>query len=138
MTDSSGFGKGRRAFLIEDNERNQRLVRAVLESAGWEVEVAPDGETGLARLAEGLPDVLLLDIGLPHMDGFEILQRVRGMPGADRTPVIAVTSFAHPDEVRRIRESGFTNYLAKPFQVQALLDLVQTAVLTAESGGRET
>ncbi len=133
MTDSSGFGAGRRAVLIEDNERNQRLVRAVLESVGWEIEIAPDGETGLTRLAEALPDVLLLDIGLPHMDGFEVLRRFRQLPNADRTPVIAVTSFAHADEVRRIQESGFTDYLAKPFQVRALLDLVQAVVLAAES-----
>ena len=136
MTSEPGFGTGRRAFLIEDNERNQRLVRAVLESAGWELEIAAEGEVGLARLAEGLPDVLLLDIGLPHMDGFEVLQRFRQLPGRERIPVIAVTSFAHADEVRRIQESGFTSYLAKPFQVQALLDLVQSVVLAAESSRR--
>lgn len=138
MTSEPGFGTGRRAFLIEDNERNQRLVRAVLESAGWDLEIAAEGEVGLARLAEVVPDVLLLDIGLPHMDGFEVLQRFRQLPGTERTPVIAVTSFAHPDEVRRIRESGFTSYLAKPFQVQALLDLMQSVVLAAESSHRES
>jgi CheY-like chemotaxis protein len=133
VTEPPGFGVGRRAFLVEDNDRNQRLVRAVLESAGWTVEIASDGENGLVRLAAGLPDVLLLDIGLPHMDGFEVFRRFRQLPGAERTPVIAVTSFAHADEVRRIQESGFTSYLAKPFQVRALLDLVQAVVLAAEA-----
>ena len=137
MTLPSGFGVGRRAFLIEDNERNQRLVRAVLESAGWTVEIAPDGESGLARLAAELPDVLVVDIGLPHMDGFEVFSRFRQIAGAERTPVIAVTSFAHADEVRRIQESGFTSYLAKPFQVRALIELVQAVVVAAESSGGE-
>ena len=137
MTEAPPFGSGRRAFLVEDNERNQRLVRAVLESAGWEVGIASDGESGLARLStEALPDVLLLDIGLPHMDGFEIFERFRQLPGTAKTPVIAVTSFAHADEVRRIQESGFTSYLAKPFQVRALLDLVQAVVLAAEASSQ--
>jgi CheY-like chemotaxis protein len=104
----------KRILLIEDNEQNRYLVTFLLESRGWEVFHAVDGPAGLALAVELEPVLILLDIQLPGMDGYEVATRLRTDPRLDQIPVVAVTSYAMPGDRERCLASGCNGYLEKP------------------------
>jgi two-component system cell cycle response regulator DivK len=111
---------GRRILVVEDNALNLKLVRDVLEFAGYDVIEARSGEDGLRAAQEAPPDLVLLDLQLPGIDGIETLHRLRqGSPGRD-VPVVAVTAFAMAEDRRRAAEAGFDGYVEKPISVRAL------------------
>ena len=111
---------GATVLVVEDNDRNLRLVRDVLEHAGYRVVVASTGETGVDLAVEQPPDLVLLDLGLPGIDGHEALRRLRASPRTHRLPVVAVTAYAMPADRLRALEAGFDGYLEKPLDVLAL------------------
>jgi CheY-like chemotaxis protein len=115
-------------LIVEDNERNLKLVRDVLGFAGFSVLEACDAEAGieLARLQK--PDVVLMDINLPGMNGFEALAALRADTLTASIPVLAVTAYAMTDDRARILAAGFDGYVEKPLDVRALPGQVQALI----------
>jgi two-component system, cell cycle response regulator DivK len=101
-------------LVIEDNEQNLYLTTFILQKNGHEIIQASNGETGIAQAARTLPDLILLDIQLPGMDGYKVAEELRRIPGISQTPIIAVTSYAMPGDRERILAAGCTSYIEKP------------------------
>ena len=112
-------------LLVEDNERNRKLVRDVVGVAGYETLEAGDGEAALGLARERRPDLILMDINLPGIDGVEALARLRADPSTAAIPVVALTAYAMKDDRARILAAGFDGYLEKPVDVRALPDQVE-------------
>lgn len=107
-------------LIVEDNARNMTLVRDVLGHAGYRTLEARDGEQGVALARSHRPDLILMDIQLPGMDGIEALARLRGNAATAGVPVVALTAMAMKDDRERFLAEGFQGYLEKPIDVQEL------------------
>jgi two-component system, cell cycle response regulator DivK len=107
-------------LIIEDNERNLKLVRDVLQFNGFRTAEARTAEEGLALARSRAPDLVLLDLQLPGIDGMEAFQKLRESPPTAATPVVAVTAFAMKDDRERVLRAGFNGYLEKPISVREL------------------
>ena len=105
-------------LLVEDNDKNLKLARDVLEFAGFRVLVAMTGEEAVLRAREALPDLVLMDLQLPGMDGFEVLRRLRGDDATATIPVVALTAFAMQQDRERASGASFEGYLVKPIDVR--------------------
>ena len=105
-------------LLVEDNPRNLKLARDVLEFAGFTVACADSGEGGVALAASALPDLILMDIQLPGIDGYAALEQIRENRATTHIPVIALTAFAMHGDRDRVLSSGFDGYLEKPISVR--------------------
>jgi two-component system, cell cycle response regulator DivK len=114
-----------RILVVEDNPKNLKLVRDVLEFSGYQVFAATTGEDGVRLAAEVSPDLVLMDLQLPGIDGAEALRRLRTGAGTRDVPVVAVTAFAMPEDRRRAFDCGFNGYLEKPISVHSLPQQVQ-------------
>ena len=111
----------RRILVVEDQEDNRRIVRDLLTSAGYEMIEALDGEAAV-RLAEAeRPDLILMDIQLPVLDGHEATRRIKQNPELRAIPVIVVTSYALSGDEEKAHAAGCDAYVAKPFSPRALL-----------------
>ena len=108
-----------RILVVEDNPKNLKLVRDVLTYSGHEVIEATSGEDGVRLAAEESPDLILMDLQLPGIDGAEALRQIR-VSGNSDVPVVAVTAFAMNDDRERAFESGFNGYVEKPISVRSL------------------
>ena len=104
-----------RALIIEDSRTQARQLAALLEQEGFEVEVAPDGERGLAACAARPPDAVLCDIVMPGINGFEVCRRLRARPETRDLPVMLMTSLADTADVVRALAAGADNFVTKPF-----------------------
>lgn len=105
-------------LIVDDNEKNTKLARDVLRFAGFRTVEASSGEAGVTLAGEQLPDVVLMDIRLPDMDGTEAAQRLKSDPRTARIPVVALTSFAMKGDRERFLAEGFDGYLEKPISVR--------------------
>lgn len=105
-------------LVVEDNPRNLKLARDVLEFAGFSVVVATTGEEGVERARTELPDVILMDLQLPGIDGYAALELIRGHGPTAHIPVVALTAFAMRRDRERVLTSGFSGYLEKPISVR--------------------
>jgi len=111
-------GPARRVLVIEDNDDARETLRNVLQLLGHEVHEACDGDAGVAEARRLMPDVALIDIGLPGIDGYEVARRIRAdVPGAR---LVAVTGYGQPDDLERARAAGFDVHLVKPVDPQQL------------------
>jgi signal transduction histidine kinase len=116
-----GPARARRVLLVEDNPDARGTLAALLESAGHEVHVAEDGPAGLAAALSLRPDTLILDIGLPRMNGLELARRIRDAGGVDWQPLlIAVTGYGQPQDRGKAMEAGFDHHLVKPVRWEGL------------------
>jgi two-component system cell cycle response regulator DivK len=104
----------RTVLLIEDNEQNSYLATFLLESNGYRVVAAGSGALGIAQARTFVPDVILLDIQLPGMDGYEVARQLRRIEAIAHTPIIAVTSYAMPGDREKALAAGCTGYIEKP------------------------
>jgi two-component system cell cycle response regulator DivK len=111
-------------LYIEDNYHNRRLVRKILESRGYSLVEAEDGLTGLTMARDLRPPLILLDIGLPGMDGLEVVAELKSDADVKDIPVIAVTASAMVGDRERFLAAGCDDYLSKPVQVMELIDKV--------------
>jgi two-component system cell cycle response regulator DivK len=111
----------KRILVIEDTEDNRQIVRDLLESAGYELIEALDGIEGVAAAEREQPDLILMDIQLPGIDGYEATRRIRAVPALARVPIIAVTSYALSGDEAKTRAAGCDGYVAKPFSPRQLL-----------------
>lgn len=114
----------RRILLIEDNDDSRESLRVLLESAGHEVYEAADGVTGVQRAVETRSEVVLIDLGLPGLDGYEVAARIRKAPGCSASMLIAVTGYTQSEYRERARSAGFRGYLVKPIDVSMLQRLI--------------
>jgi len=112
-------------LLVEDNPRNLKLARDVLEYAGFAVIAVTTGEEALPAAREAMPDVILMDLQLPGIDGHAALQQLRDDPRTAGIPVVAVSAFAMQADRERALGSGFDGYLEKPISVRDLPDQVR-------------
>jgi two-component system cell cycle response regulator DivK len=114
-----------RILVVEDTEDNRRIMRDLLTGAGYDLMEANDGPAGWAMAASQLPDLILMDIQLPVMDGYEVTRRIKADPALRHIPVIAVTSYALSGDEAKSRQAGCDAYIAKPFSPRRLLALVR-------------
>lgn len=105
-------------LIIEDNPRNLKLARDVLEHAGYGTLEATTAEHGLALARAHRPDLVLMDVQLPGMDGVQALERMRADPSTNAIPVVALTAFAMKEDRARFIAAGFDGYLEKPIRVR--------------------
>jgi CheY-like chemotaxis protein len=108
---------GNLVLVVEDNEINMELVRDVLGAKGYRTLEATSGEAALEVVQNQAPDLILLDIQLPGMDGYTTLQRLRAMPAAAETPVVALTAQAMEGDRESFLAAGFDGYISKPIDV---------------------
>jgi two-component system cell cycle response regulator DivK len=111
----------KRILVIEDTEDNRQIVRDLLESAGYALIEALDGLEGVAAAEREHPDLILMDIQLPGIDGYEATRRIRAVPALATVPIIAVTSYALSGDEAKTRAAGCDGYVAKPFSPRQLL-----------------
>ena len=111
----------KRILVIEDTEDNRQIIRDLLTSVGYELIEAVDGAEGVAMAQTHIPDLILMDIQLPVIDGYEATRRIRAIPDLVKVPIIAVTSYALSGDEAKTREAGCDGYVAKPFSPRQLL-----------------
>lgn len=116
--------KQKTVLYIEDNFHNRRLVRKILESRGYSIVEAEDGISGLEMVRDLEPPVILLDIGLPGMDGLQVVAKIKADVKLKHIPVIAVTASAMRGDRERFLAAGCDDYLSKPVRAMELLDKV--------------
>ena len=109
-------------LVAEDNAVNRELLREFLEIRGYTVEEACDGQEALRMIEHTHPDILLLDIGMPVLDGFGVIRKIRENPRLATLPVLAVTAYAMQGDQEKIMKSGFNGYLSKPVNARSLAE----------------
>jgi two-component system, cell cycle response regulator DivK len=112
---------GKRILLVEDQEDGRRIVRDLLASSDYALVEAKTGEEGLALAEQERPDLILMDIQLPGMDGYEVTRRIKANSALSHIPIIAVTSYALSGDERKAYAAGCDDYVAKPFSPRALM-----------------
>ena len=120
-----------RVLVVEDNAANMTLATFLLESAGHAVIAATDAETGLTLALEEQPDIVLMDIQLPGMDGLQATALLKQDEATRRIPVIALTALAMKGDEERIRAAGCDGYIAKPLSYREFLATVSTHLMVA-------
>jgi two-component system cell cycle response regulator DivK len=108
-------------LVIEDNEKNLKLAAFLLLKQGYEVQTAINAEEGIALANAEQPDLILMDIQLPGMDGIQATQVLRSNPSTEHIKIIALTAFAMDGDQQRILEAGFDSYISKPIRYQSFL-----------------
>ncbi len=115
----------RRILIVEDQEDNRKILRDLLTSAGFALLEATTGEEGVHLAEAERPDLILMDIQLPGLDGYEATRRIKANPSLRNIPIIAVTSYALSGDDAKAREAGCDAYVTKPFSPRALLAKVR-------------
>lgn len=115
----------KRILYIEDNEQNLYLVKFLLEKHGYEVYAAMDGQEGVERADELRPDLILLDIQLPRMDGYAVARRLRVNPNLAEIPIVAVTSYAMAGDRDKALGAGCNGYIEKPINPDTFMQQVE-------------
>lgn len=116
---------GARILVIEDNPANLELARYLLHARGHSVDCASEGLEGIARAQAGLPDLVLSDIGMPDIDGYEVLRRLRADPACHHIAIVALTAYSMPGDQARAMSSGFDGYLSKPVDPETFVQQVE-------------
>ena len=115
----------KRILIVEDTEDNRQILRDLLTAAGYGLLEAVDGEQGVAMAKAEKPDLILMDIQLPQIDGYEATRRIKADPALRHIPIIAVTSYALSGDEEKTRAAGCDAYIAKPFSPRQLLAKVR-------------
>ena len=111
----------KRILMVEDTEDNRQIMRDLMASTDYVLLEAVNGEDGVAKAASERPDLILMDIQMPVMDGYEATRRIKANPAISHIPVIAVTSYALSGDEAKTRAAGCDGYVAKPFSPRLLL-----------------
>ena len=112
-------------LLVEDQEDNRQILRDLLASAGYDMAEAENGQEALAAVAQHKPDLILMDIQLPVIDGYEATRRIKADPATRHIPIVAVTSYALAGDEAKTRDAGCDGYIAKPYNPRDLLQKVR-------------
>jgi len=111
----------KRILLVEDQEDGRRIVRDLLAASDYALIEAKTGEEGLALAEQERPDLILMDIQLPGLDGYEVTRRIKANPALSHIPIVAVTSYALSGDEQKAYAAGCNDYVAKPFSPRALM-----------------
>jgi len=111
----------KRILVVEDQPDNRQIIRDMLAATDYEVTEAENGEQALAAIAKQRPDLILMDIQLPIMDGYEATRRIKADPALKMIPIIAVTSYALSGEEQKARAAGCDDYFPKPYSPRQLM-----------------
>ena len=114
-----------RVLIVEDDRVSQKMARDALRAAGYETDEVDTGELALQKVAEGTPDLIVMDVRLPGIDGLETTRRLKADPMTAAIPIVAVTAHAMPEDESMIREAGCDAYMPKPLRFSALLRVVR-------------
>lgn len=120
--------------LVEDNEDNRDMLSRRLQKKGYDVAIAVNGEDALIVVRNEIPDLVLMDISLPVMDGFEATRRLKADEGTRRIPIIALTAHAMSGDREKAIEAGCDDYDTKPVELPRLLSKIQTLLGIKEQG----
>ncbi len=115
----------KRILIVEDQEDNRRIVRDMLHHAGYQTDEAVTGEDAIAQLGAQTPDLILMDVQLPGLDGYATTRKIKSDPALRDVPIIAVTSFALAGDNLKAREAGCDDYIAKPYSPRKLLQRIR-------------
>jgi two-component system cell cycle response regulator DivK len=115
----------KRVLVVEDQEDNRQILRDLLGNAGYELSEAENGEQALAAVANERPDLILMDIQLPILDGYEATRRIKADPSLRTIPIIAVTSYALSGDEAKAREAGCDDFVPKPYSPRMLLEKIR-------------
>ena len=118
------MSNGKRVLVVEDNELNLRLFCDLLGAHGHAAEAVRDGRDVMSRAAAFRPDLIIMDIQLPHVSGMDLIAAVKGDPALAGTPVLAVTAYAGREDEERIRAAGAEGYISKPISLIRFLEAV--------------
>jgi len=115
----------KKILVVEDTEDNRQILRDLLRMAGYDMVEAHDGAQGVAMAVEHRPDLILMDIQMPVMDGYEATRRIKAIPELKATPIVAVTSYALSGDEQKTRDAGCDAYIAKPYSPRQMLAKVR-------------
>ena len=111
----------KRILVVEDQKDDRQIIRDMLAGTDYEITEVEDGERALAAVAKERPDLILMEIQLPSMDGYEAMRRIRTDPALLSIPIIAVTSYAPNEEEQKARAAGCDDFVSKPYSPRLLL-----------------
>lgn len=123
----------KRILVVEDQDDNRRILRDLLTSAGYEMVEAVTGKEGVAMAEAHRPDLILMDIQLPEIDGYEATRRIKADPALQPIPIIAVTSYALSGDDATAYEAGCNDYVTKPFSPRQLLAKIRELLPPGDS-----
>ena len=115
----------KRILVVEDQKDNRQIIRDMLSATDYQITEAENGEEALAAVAKQRPDLILMEIQLPSMDGYEATRRLRTNPGLSSTPIIAITSYAPIGEEQKAREAGCNDFVPTPYSPRQLLAIIR-------------
>ncbi len=118
-----------RILIVEDNPQNMRLLEMVLRAKNYILLKATDGEEALDIAIREQPDLIIMDIQLPKMNGLEVIRKLRETPAFSHTPIIAITAYAMKGDRERVIESGCNTYLSKPINTRELPEMIAEMLL---------
>ena len=125
-----------RILVAEDNLANLELMREILDIQGHEIIEAHDGSEALLQAELANPDLILLDVNMPVLNGFEVLERLRGNPQLAAIKVVALTAYAMRGDREKALQAGFDGYLTKPIDIQTLTETIETFLNHGSQGKR--
>ncbi len=111
----------KRILVVEDQEDNRQIIRDMLSATDYQITEAENGEEALAAVAKQRPDLILMDIQMPILDGYEATRRIKADPGLRSVPIIAITSYALSGDEQKARAAGCDDYVPKPYSPRQLL-----------------
>jgi two-component system, cell cycle response regulator DivK len=115
----------KRILIVEDQEDLRGVLRTLLAGSGYEVVEAADGQAGVAKAQSERPDLILMDIQLPVLDGYDATRQIKANPDLKATPIIAVSSFAMKGDEEKARTAGCDHYVTKPYSPMQLLGIIR-------------
>ena len=116
-------------LIVEDNEKNMKLARDVLQAKGYQTLEAVNGEDGVRLALEHIPDMVLMDIQLPDINGVEAFTRIRANAATSAVPVVAFTASVTPMDRSRITDAGFDGFIGKPINLKEFLETVRKTLV---------
>lgn len=123
---------GETILIVEDNAVNQKLFLTILRQHGYRLLTAADGEEALRIASKELPDLILMDLQLPKMNGYTVTLLLKENEQTRHIPVVAVTAHAMPDERERALKAGFLGYITKPIDTRAFPELIRTLLISGD------
>ena len=128
---------GQKILIVEDNELNLKLFCDLLRAHGFEVEPVRDGREALERAREFEPELVIMDIQMPHISGLELIEQMKEDEALAPVPVLAVTAYAAKGDEERIRDAGARGYVSKPISVMKFVEAVRALLPTEEEAAPE-
>jgi two-component system cell cycle response regulator DivK len=126
---------GQKILIVEDNELNLKLFCDLLRAHGFEVEPVRDGREALDRARAFEPELVIMDIQMPHVSGLELIEQMKAEEAFEKVPVLAVTAYAAKGDEERIRDAGAEGYVSKPISVMRFVEAVRALLPPPETGG---